>query len=355
MIQSFRKETKRDHMMMLSLNVHLNRRHSNPDMLQGEQNMVMSHLDALSERGKVPEKMGTYTHLAPLQTPTDVKDCQIANSAMSIPNSGQSSNTVEGDPGHAKSATEGGALWEYLLSKAISHHDELPDLMNVRDWTTKDIGKLSAKDQRAWCKAQFEELEALKKHNIYELADLPPGCKAIKNHWVFNLKSDGRKKACLVAKGFSQIEGLDFDKIFSPVVQFESVRTILVLAALEKWKIEGLDVKSAFLYGTLDEELYMEQPQGFKVLGNKHKVLCLKKAIYGLKQAARAWWHELNRSLKALGFSRLYADAGIFVAKHADRTMVIILAYVDDIILTGPNTTLVASKEETLYGQMGMS
>jgi len=77
-------------------------------------------------------------------------------------------------------------------------------------------------------------------------------------------------------------------------------------------------VKSTFLYGMLDEELYMEQPQGFKVLGNKHKVLCLKKAIYGLKQAACAWWHELNRSLKALGFSCLYADAGIFVAKHAD-------------------------------------
>jgi len=269
-----------------------------------------------------------------------------ANSATSIPNSGQSSNTVEGDPGHAKSATEGGALWEYLLSKAISHHDELPDPMNVQDWTTKDIGKLSAEDQRAWHKAQFEELEALKKCNVYELADLPPGQKAIKNCWVFDLKSNGWKKACLVTKGFSQIEGLDFDEIFSPVVQFESVRTILMLAALEKWKIEGLDVKSAFLYGTLDEELYMEQPQGFKVLGNEHKVLHLKKAIYGLKQAARAWWHELDRSLKALGFSRLYADAGIFVAKHADGTMVIILAYVDDIILTGPNAAQVASKKK---------
>jgi len=218
--------------------------------------------------------------------------------------------------------------------------------MNVQDWTTKDIGKLSAKDQWAWHKAQFEELEALKKCNIYKLADLPPGCKAIKNHWVFNLKSDGRKKAHLVAKGFSQVEGLDFDEIFSPVVQFESVCTILVLAVLEKWKIEGLDVKSAFLYGTLDEELYMEQPQGFKVLGNKHKVLRLKKAIYGLKQAAHAWWHELDRSLKALNFSCLYADAGIFIAKHTDGTMVIILAYVDDIILTGPNAAQVTSKKK---------
>jgi len=269
-----------------------------------------------------------------------------ANSATSIPNSGQLSNTVEGDPGNAKLATEGGALWEYLLSKAIPHHDELPDPMNVRDWTSKDIGKLPAEDQRAWCKAQFEELEALKKRNVYELADLPPGRKAIKNCWVFDLKSNGCKKARLVTKGFSQVEGLDFDEIFSPVLWFKSVHTILMLAALEKWKIEGLDVKSAFLYGTLDKELYMEQPQGFKVLGKEHKVLRLKKAIYGLKQATRTWWHELDRSLKALGFSRLYANAGIFIAKHADGTMVIILTYVDDIIVTGPNAAQVASKKK---------
>ena len=101
---------------------------------------------------------------------------------------------------------------------------------------------------------------------------------------VFNLKSDGCKKARLVTKGFSQIEGLDFDEIFSPVVQFESVRTILVIATLEKWKVESLDVKSAFLYGMLDEELYMEQPQGLKVPGKEHKVLRLRKAIYVLSK-----------------------------------------------------------------------
>jgi len=142
------------------------------------------------------ERKGTRKdgNIYPPGTSTDTDRHQRlpdANSATSIPNSGQSSNTVEGDPAHAKSAMEGGALWEYLLSKAISHHDELPDLMNVRDWTTKDIGKLSAEDQWAWRKAQFEELEALKKSNVYELADLPPGHKAIKNRWVFDLKSDG--------------------------------------------------------------------------------------------------------------------------------------------------------------------
>ena len=119
-----------------------------------------------------------------------------------------------------------------------------------------------------------------------------------------------------------------------------------MIATLEKWKVESLDVKSAFLYGTLDEELYMEQPQGFKVLGKEHKVLRLRKAIYGLKQAARAWWHELDKSLKALDFTRLYANAGIFIAKHTNETLVIILAYVDDIRVTGPNTTLVTSKKK---------
>ena len=90
----------------------------------------------------------------------------------------------------------------------------------------------------------------------------------------------------------------------------------------------------------------MEQPQGFKVPDKEHKVLRLQEAIYGLKQAAHAWWHELDQSLKALDFTRLYADAGIFIAKHTNGTLVIILAYVNDIIVTRPNTTLVASKKK---------
>ena len=110
------------------------------------------------------------------------------------------------------------------------------------------------------------------KRKVFELADLPKGHKAIKNCWVFTTKSDGRKKARLVAKGFSQIEGINFDQIFSPVVWYESVRLLLAAAALEGWHIEGLDVKSAFLYGQLDEEIYMEQPEGFKIHGQEWKV-----------------------------------------------------------------------------------
>src|ERR1700678_1421861 len=112
------------------------------------------------------------------------------------------------------------------------------------------------------------------------------------------IKSDGRKKARLVAKGFSKQEGIDFDEIFSPVVRFETVRLMLVLSSLEDWHMEAVDVKTAFLYGKLDEEIYMQQPEGFKLHGQENQVLHLRRAIYGLKQATLAWWKELESLMK---------------------------------------------------------
>ena len=115
------------------------------------------------------------------------------------------------------------------------------------------------------------------------------GCdKVIKNQWVFDMKSDGHKKAHLVAKCFSQVKGLDFDQVFSPVVCFETVRLMLALATLENWYITGLDVWSTYLYGKLNEEIYMEQPEIFAAPGQECKVLCFWHALYGLKQAGLA-------------------------------------------------------------------
>jgi hypothetical protein len=102
--------------------------------------------------------------------------------------------------------------------------------------------------------------------------DLPAGRKAVKSKWVIKHKADGRFRARLVAKGFTQIPGLDYDETFSPVARFESLRLLLVLAALEDWEVHQLDVKSAFLNGVLDEEIYMEQPQGFIVTGQETRV-----------------------------------------------------------------------------------
>ena len=129
----------------------------------------------------------------------------------------------------------------------------------------------------------------LHKHNVFELVDRPQDQKIIKNRWVFDVKSDGHKKAHLVAKGFSQVEGLDFDQVFSPVVHFQTVHLMLVLATLENWYITGLDIHSTYLYGKLNEEIYMEQLEGFAVPGQECKVLRLWHALYGLKQAGLAW------------------------------------------------------------------
>src|SRR5580693_5502403 len=198
--------------------------------------------------------------------------------------------------------------------------------------------------QKEWKAACHEELESLRRCNVFELVDPPKDCKIIRNRWVFDLKSDGCKKARLVVKGFSQIEGADYNEIFSLVVWFETVQMMIALAALRKWHIQGLDIKTAFLYGELDEELYMEQPEGFKVKGQEGKVMHLKHTIYGLKQVALAWWKALDKSMAQLGFTCLLSDSGIFINK--DKSIVTIV-YVDDVLFLGPNKKdLLHAKEE---------
>ena len=143
-------------------------------------------------------------------------------------------------------------------------------------------------------------------------------------------------------KGFSQVKGLDFDQVFSPVVHFETVCLMLALATLENWYITGLDVHSAYLYGKLNEAIYMEQPKGFAVPGQKCKVLHLWCALYGLKQAGLAWWHTLNESLKELRFKCLKSEAGIFFYKKGTNVVIGII-YVDDALFCGPNKAIVDS------------
>ena len=231
-----------------------------------------------------------------------------------------------------------------LISKAIPplEGEKVPP-QNVREWTFRDIVSLPKAEQKEWFTACREELEALRARDVYDLVDRPKGRKVVKNRWVFDVKTDGRKKARLVAKGFSQVEGEDFDKIFSPVVRFETVRLILALAALEDWHISGLDVRSAYLYGKLDEEIYMEQPEGFRKPGTEHKVFKLKRALYGLKQAGLAWWRTLSESMTLMGFKRLSNDAGIYVYKrHSDGKLVVVIVYVDDALFCGKDKKLVA-------------
>jgi len=105
-----------------------------------------------------------------------------------------------------------------------------------------------------------------------------------------------------VAKGYSQVEGVDYSEIFSPVIRYESIHLMFALAALENWYITSLDVKTAFLYGKLNEEIYMKQPEGFTARGQGSKVMHLLRVLYSLKQAALQWWRELEAFMKTMGF-----------------------------------------------------
>jgi hypothetical protein len=176
--------------------------------------------------------------------------------------------------------------------------------------------------------------------------DLPKGRKAVKCRWVYKLKRDthgniNRYKARLVAKGFTQKEGIDYHETFAPVAKMTTVRALLSLAAANDWEIHQMDVNTAFLYGDLAEEIYMEQPEGFE---NGTGVCRLRKSLYGLKQAPKVWNGKLDSFLKRLGFQRSPEDHCLYW--HSERN-VVILVYVDDILICTPNADeLVALKQQ---------
>jgi hypothetical protein len=148
------------------------------------------------------------------------------------------------------------------------------------------------KDEK-WINIMDEEIKAIEKNNTWELTTIPKEQKLIGVKWVFKAKNNAkgeieRYKARLVVKGYSQRPGIDYDEVFAPVARLETIRMVISLAAQNKWKIYQMDVKSAFLNGILEEEIYVEQPMGYVIKGDEEKVLKLKKALYGLKQAPRA-------------------------------------------------------------------
>jgi Reverse transcriptase (RNA-dependent DNA polymerase) len=231
---------------------------------------------------------------------------------------------------------EGGVHYlNYLLAKVDTPNSELPDISKVREWSYKDLLRLPMSQQKEWMDACHQELDSLYKRDVYNLVNPPPGRRIIHNRWVFERKTDGQKQARLVAKGFSQIEGIDYNDIFSPVVRYESVRLIVALATLQHWHMSSIDVKTAFLYRELDKKLFMEQPEGFKKKGQEHKVFHLKRALYGLKQAALQWWRALDKSMEAMGFKCLKSDSGVFVLMRSGRPEVIVIVYVDDAVFLG--------------------
>ncbi|CAL9006084.1 unnamed protein product [Prunus brigantina] len=196
-----------------------------------------------------------------------------------------------------------------------------------------------------WTRAMVEEISALQMQGTWVLVPPPANTNIVGSKWIYKLKrhSDGsisRYKARLVAQGFSQEAGFDYEETFSPVVRHATVRIILSLAAYNHWSLRQLDVKNAFLHGELEEEVYMKQPQGFADPLHPDYVCKLRKSLYGLKQAPRAWNAKFTGFLPALGFKMSHNDPSLFV-KYSDSAIVVLLLYVDDIILTGSNPQVI--------------
>ena len=194
-----------------------------------------------------------------------------------------------------------------------------------------------ASSHPSWQAAMTEELSALEKTQTWDLVELPPGKSVVSCKWVYKVKtlSDGtidRYKARLVARGFTQEYGIDYEETFAPVARLTTVRTLIALATVRRWKLFQMDVKNAFLNGDLKEEVYMQPPPGLDCPPGK--VCKLRKALYGLKQAPRAWFSKFNSAMKVAGFQPSPYDYALFL-RQTSRGTTVLLLYVDDMVITG--------------------
>ncbi|KAH9649211.1 hypothetical protein KPL70_025897 [Citrus sinensis] len=216
-----------------------------------------------------------------------------------------------------------------------------------------------AENDESWIMAMQEELNQFERNNVWELVPNPEHQSIIGTKWVFRNKMDEsgvvvRNKARLVAQGYNQEEGIDFDETFAPVARLESIRMLLAYACHKDFILYQMDVKSTFLNGYIMEEIYMKQPPSFENEKFPDHVYKLSKALYGLKQAPRAWYDRLKNFLLENDFSMGKADTTLFV-KLKNQDILIVQIYVDDIIFGSTNELLCKEFSSCMSKEFEMS
>ncbi|CAI7899588.1 unnamed protein product [Closterium sp. NIES-54] len=245
----------------------------------------------------------------------------------------------------AKSALAGAAL--IVGDDEESDYDECafvffsPMEMPGEPATLKEA--LESSDAEEWKKAMESELKSIEENGTWELVELPEGRKASTSKWLFKIKSDADGKiecykSRLVAKGYQQKERVEFKDFFSPVLKPTTLRTLLTGATIKGWVVKQMDVTTAFLNGVLEEEIFMAQPEGFD--DGSGRVLKLKKALYGMKQAPRQWYLKLRGVLEEIGFTPSTADHSLFMIGEVEQRSFMVV-YVDDILIFSPSSDLV--------------
>ncbi|KPJ11482.1 Retrovirus-related Pol polyprotein from transposon TNT 1-94 [Papilio machaon] len=218
---------------------------------------------------------------------------------------------------------------------------------------------LSGPDAEHWRKAIADEYKSFEKNKAWNLTLLPAGKKAVKCKWVFKKKlgSEGELlhyKARLVAKGFTQEYGIDYKETYSPVVRYSTIRTLIALAVNLDLYIDHMDVKTAFLNGDLRETVYMVQPDGYKVKGKENYVFKLNKAIYGLKQASKAWYDKIDSALTDLQFRKTLSEPCVYIRSDAPDNLIILALYVDDILIFSKDSLAKTKLKEELMKKFEM-
>lgn len=207
-----------------------------------------------------------------------------------------------------------------------------------------------AMSHHAWKLAMDEEYGSIIKNDVWDFVPRPKGKSVVSSKWLFKIKhnADGsieKYKARFVARGFFQKEGIDYEETFAPVARYTSIRSTIAIAAAKGWELHQMDVKTAFLNGVIEEEVYIEQPEGYVIHKRDSHVCRLKKALYELKQAPRAWYERIDKYLLSLGFCKNDVDANIYL-KVYNGEMLILVLYVDDLFLTGESKLIIRCKKE---------
>lgn len=247
-------------------------------------------------------------------------------------------------------ASRPASMWQNDAYKITGRANIAANLATITEPATLDEA-LASPQADLWRQALDEEMASLMANKTWTLETPPPGITPIPVKWVFKIKRDSngnieRYKARLVAKGFRQREGIDYEEVFAPVSKYTTLRTLLATAASEDLEIHQLDIKTAFLNGELEEDVYVQQPPGYEE-GGSSTACHLHKALYGLKQAPRAWHLRLKQELETMGFTQSEADAGLFISTGTPGPAYL-LTYVDDILIITRDTAALTKIKESL-------
>ena len=217
---------------------------------------------------------------------------------------------------------------------------------------------MESENSEKWSNAAEEEISSMNVNKVWDLEELPDGFKTVGCKWIFTTKRDSkgnleRYKAHLVAKGFTQKDGIDYTETFSPVSKKDSLRIVLALVAHYDLELHQMDVKTTFLNGELEEEIYMDQPEGFVATGTENLVCRLRKSIYGLKQASRQWYIKFNDTILSYGFVEIIVDRCIYMKVSGSKFAILVL-YVDDILIAANDMGMLSDVKKYLSSNFEM-